>query len=134
MTAPAPVTRALMLERDEHRCIVCWVMVQLEAQHRRAVGMGGSKVRPLIADLVTACTIHNAAFEHGLQAMALRFGWKVRGWVTEPERVPVYDLRGRQWWRLTVEGLRIPITWTAAMQMMTDVYGDAYDEAKGLTK
>jgi hypothetical protein len=121
-----------MLERDLHRCVVCGATVQLEAQHRRAVGMGGSKLLPLIADLVTACSVHNAAFEADLQADALRFGWKVRSWVLFPELVPVFYRRERRWCRLSVEGVRFRVTEVLAMQMMQDVYGDAYDVEKGL--
>lgn len=132
MTAPAPVTRAVMLERDLHRCYVCGVLVSLEAQHRQAVGMGGSKIRPLVFEVITLCTVHNSAAEAELQGQALRYGWKVQKWVKDCTLVPVFDLWGRQWFRLTVEGLRLPIGWPTAMEMMRAVYGGAYDEEKGL--
>jgi hypothetical protein len=132
VSAPLATTRALMLERDTHRCVKCGRRDHLEAQHRRRAGMGGSRVRPLIADLVTACGPHNEAFEHVGQAEALRYGWKVRAWVTLPELVPAYYWLERRWCRLSFEGLRSPITFGEAMEMMQDVYGDAYVIGKGL--
>jgi len=132
MTAPTPVVRAVMLERDAHRCVKCGIRHRLEAQHRRAVGMGGSKVRPLYADLVTACSVHNEEFEHTGQAEALRYGWKVARWVKQPEEVPVYYWLERVWCRLLTDGTRVRVTYAEAMEMMTAVYGDQYVIGKGL--
>jgi hypothetical protein len=122
---PTPVTRAVTYERDGH----------LQYQHRAAVGMGGSKIRPLLVDGLTSCAICNPAYEHELQAQALRFGWKVPSWVRDRGLVgdvPVYYLPERTWYRLRYDGRRIRISQMRAMQMMHDVYGDSYDEEKGL--
>lgn len=135
MSAPAPVTRAVMLERDGHRCVSCLATTHLEAQHRAVVGMGGSKVRPLIAEVVTACTIHNELYEGIMQAEALRFGWKVPTWVRDRELtvdVPVFFRPERTWFQLSTDGRRKRISEFDAMVMMHAVYGDLYDDEKGL--
>jgi hypothetical protein len=132
---PTPATRAVTYERDGHRCVSCGAWVHLQYQHRAAVGMGGSKVRPLFVDGLTSCATCNPAYEHALQAKALRFGWKVPQWVRERGRVadvPVYYLLERTWCRLLTDGRRIRITRAAAMQLMHEVYGESYDDEKGL--
>jgi hypothetical protein len=104
-----------MLARDGGRCVVCPATTGLEAQHRRAVGMGGSNVRPHITDLLTACSTHNEAFEHSLQS-------------TAPGFVPVfYEFEG--WHVLRFDGSRYPIRADQAEEMMRHVYGLAW--AKG---
>lgn len=132
MSAPLPVVRAVMLERDQHRCAACAARSLLEAQHRQAVGAGGSKIRPTLTQLVTLCTFCNEAVEHTLQAVALKNGWKVRGWVTDCSLVPVWYVFERTWYRLTVEGARVRLTVEQAMQMMVEVYGPEYDPELGL--
>lgn len=133
MSAPTPVVRAVMLERDVHRCVKCGIRHHLEAQHRQAVGMGGSKVRPKIHELVTACSEHNARFESDLQGQALKNGWKVPKWVGDCSLVPVYYSFERAWFRLTLESTRERISLEVAIEMMHAVYGDAYDHRTGLS-
>lgn len=135
MSDPTPATRAVTYERDGHRCVSCGAWVQLQYQHRAAVGMGGSKIRPLFVDGLTSCAICNPAYEHELQAQALRFGWKVPSWVRDRDRmadVPVYYLLERTWCRLRLDGGRVRISRARAMQLMHEVYGESYDEEKGL--
>ncbi|PRB09244.1 hypothetical protein CQ047_11235 [Microbacterium sp. MYb72] len=84
--------------------------------------MGGSKNLPAPVDGLALCAICNAGCEGGMQAQALRYGWKVRAWVTNPERVPVFYPREMRWCRL--EGTyRVPITYSVAMEMGCSVYG-----------
>lgn len=132
MSIPTPVVRAVTYERDGHRCVSCGVRTSLQYQHRRAVGMGGSKIPPKLADGVTTCGLCNPAYEAGLQQSALRFGWKVKAWVKHPELVPVYFLLERTWCELTTDGRRLRVSQVRAMEMMTAVYGEQYDEEKGL--
>ena len=127
MTAPTPAVRAVMLERDNEQCVACPTTVRLEAQHRQAVGMGGSGRRPGFVELVTACQEHNARFESDLQTRALAHGWKVRKWVADPGQVPVFYVRSG-WHRLTDDGMRIPISGVFASTMMRAVYGDEWDQ------
>jgi hypothetical protein len=125
VSAPTAKVRAQMLDRDGRHCVVCPATAALEAQHRRAVGMGGSNVRPGITDLLTACSTHNAAFEAGMQGTALLNGWKVRRWVQDPGRVPVfYEFEG--WHVLALDGTRRRITADLAEVMMREVYGLAW--------
>lgn len=136
MADPTPVVRAVTYERDQHRCVSCGATSNLQYQHRDAVGMGGSKIRPVLEEGLTSCAFCNEAYEHTLQKVALKYGWKVRGWVKERHEtlsvVPVYFLPERTWFRLTREGSRVRLARAEAMAMMHAVYGVQYDEEKGL--
>lgn len=121
MSAPTAATRDAVYRRDERRCAACGVMV-LTFQHRRAVGMGGSKNVPSPVDGLSLCGTCNAGCEGAMQAQALRYGWKVRRWVTHPERVPVFYPLEMSWFRL--EGIaRVRISHSVAMEMGCSVYG-----------
>ncbi|WP_292727147.1 hypothetical protein [Microbacterium sp. UBA837] len=126
MSKPTTAVRDSTYERDMHRCVSCGVMVALSFQHRRAVGNGGSKIRPTCEDGLTLCVLCNNRAEHVLQARALYFGWKVRRWVKDPSRVPVYYPHEFGWFRL-VGTRREKITAGAAHEMMRDVYGDEHE-------
>lgn len=133
MSAPTPVVRATTYERDGHRCVSCGATVHLEWQHRKAVGMGGSKIRPRYEEGVTSCAICNPEYEHRLQRKALLLGWKVKGVkaaLEHPEDVPVFYVAEQQWWVLTTRGTRLRISAVEAEQMMLRVYGPEYDEWK----
>lgn len=116
-----------MLERDGHQCVFCGIGVLLEAQHRRAVGMGGSKTSPALDDLIVLCATHNNAAEGALQMLALARGWKVRRFVKEPGLVPVFYAVERVWFVLTKTGERVPISPAVAVEAMRGVYGDEWD-------
>jgi hypothetical protein len=114
-------------QRDNGQCVVCGAREGLSFQHRQAVGMGGSKHRPTCVEGVTACVPCNEAFEHRLQRIALLRGWKVRLWVDDAGRVPVwYPLLGG-WHVLTLDGGREWISAATARVLMVDVYGDEYE-------
>lgn len=115
-----------MYGRDRRRCAACNALDTLTFQHRRAVGMGGSKIRPGAADGLTLCMTCNTACEGSMQHLALAYGWKARRW-TDPTKVPVFYPHEWQWFRL--EGLaRIEVTSMVALDMMHAVYGDEYLE------
>jgi hypothetical protein len=110
--------------RDGRRCVACGALDALTFQHRRAVGMGGSKIKPGVADGLTLCAVCNAACEAEMQQLALAYGWKAKRW-TDPTKVPVYYPHAFQWFRL--EGTeRHPIPAAVALDMMHAVYGDEY--------
>ena len=124
MTAPSTQTRTDVYVRDGYRCVMCTAVDGLTFQHRRAVGMGGSKNLPTTVDGLTLCLTCNKACEHSMQTVALANGWKVRRWAN-PERVPVYYPAEFQWYRL--EGTRrVPISSAVAMEMGCSVYGDEW--------
>lgn len=111
-------------ERDGERCVSCGTAWGLTFQHRRAVGMGGSKLRPGYADGLAACLDCNTRFEQDLQTLALLNGWKVRKWVQDPSRVPYYHAHTGQWYSLESDWpARRQITREQAVAMMLDVYG-----------
>lgn len=121
MAAPTKETREAVYARDQHRCVACGSYL-LTFQHRRAVGMGGSKNLPAPVDGLALCAICNAGCEGAMQARALRYGWKVSRWVTHPEQVPVFYPRLMTWFRL--EGTyRVAISYSVAMEMGCSVYG-----------
>lgn len=126
MADPSPATRTVTYERDRHRCVACGSQRHLTYQHRQAVGMGGSDIRPKLYEGVTACAHHNERFEGDLQQDALRLGWKVRKWVKDCSLVPVYYVSDRSWYRLDRHGERHRISREVAVNMMRDVYGDGY--------
>lgn len=124
MTAPTAEIRDGVYLRDGFRCVMCGAL-EKTFQHRRAVGMGGSRNVPTAVDGLTLCLTCNVACERELQGKALANGWKVRRWVTSPERVPVYFPHEFSWYRL--DGLnRIRISAAVAMEMGCSVYGDEW--------
>ncbi len=132
MSSPTPAVRAVVYERDGERCVSCGATSQLEYQHRQAVGMGGSRERPLFVDGLTSCAHCNPRYEDTLQRAALRFGWKVRGWVEYPGMVPVWYPLERSWFLLGRTGERTRMSHFDAMAAMHEVYGDEYLEGVGL--
>jgi hypothetical protein len=125
MSAPTKQTRADVYQRDGYRCVMCGATDPLTFQHRRAVGMGGSTILPPPVDGLTLCASCNDRCERDLQDRALAHGWKVRKWVTAPERVPVFFPAEFRWYRL--EGTRrVPISSAVAMEMGCSIYGDEW--------
>lgn len=125
MTAPTRETRADTYARDGFRCMMCGAVQPLSFGHRRAVGMGGSRVLPPPIDGLTQCIPCNDRCEGDMQDLALANGWKVRRWVTSPDRVPVYYPLEFAWFRL--EGIRrVQISSAVAMEMGCSVYGDEW--------
>ena len=127
MTAPPKRDRDRLYRRDRHVCVSCGRGVGLQAQHRRAVGQGGSKLAPTLSDLLTSCWGCNPRYEGDMQGDALRYGWKVRRWVTSPAEVPVFVRSLRAWFVLDDDGHRVQVTETKARRMMRAVYGEEAD-------
>lgn len=125
---PTAAMWADIKERDLEQCAMCGTDQDLTHQHRRAVGMGGSKIRPTFEDSLVLCYGDNRDAEGHLQLNALVFGWKVRKWVTDPSRVPVCYPHSIGWARLTVGGHAEPIHADEAAEMMRDVYGEEWDK------
>ncbi len=131
---PTPHVRMGVYERDGHRCVSCG-RLDLTFQHRQAVGMGGSTMRPRFDQGLTACGACNTRYEGDLQAAALRFGWKVKRWVEAAGMVPVFVPREGRWFRLARSAPRREhVTHAEAMRMMRAVYGEQYVEGVGLVR
>lgn len=124
MADPTLLVRGQTYGRDLMRCVVCG-SPNVTFGHRRAVGAGGSKIRPECVDAVTQCLRHNEAAEADGQTLALYRGWKVRRWVQDPGRVPMYYPLEAGWFRL-VDDHRVPITEYQAEWMMREVYGEEW--------
>ena len=136
MADPTAADRQAVYTRDVFRCVRCGGEQLLTVQHRAAVGMGGTKVRPSATELLTACLTCNEAFEHALQNVALLHGWKVPRWLQEKGKregvdlvgdVPVYYAPERIWCVLILNA-RMHITEEQALATMRDIYGPQYDE------
>lgn len=127
MSGPTPATRAGMYRRDHDQCVMCTARYTLTHGHRRAAGMGGSKIRPSITDSVTLCAECNGRCERDLQTRALWYGTKVRKWVKDPAMVPMYYPFLFGWARLTEGGEAVPISAQEAARMMRAVYGEEWD-------
>lgn len=125
---PTPQVRMAVYQRDGVRCVACAAWNPLSFQHRRATGMGGSKIRPTVVDGVCACVPCNVEFERGLQIKALLRGWKVPRWVKVPALVPVFYPLFGGWHVLGQDGTRVPVSVKVALDMMRDVYGDEYEK------
>lgn len=121
---PTPSTRETVYTRDGNRCVACHTPDTLTFQHRRAVGMGGTKNPPHPTDGLVLCATCNTAAESNMQTLALAFGWKVRRWAN-PTRVPVYYPHEFAWYRLDGD-TRIPVGGVEAIDMMHAVYGDQW--------
>jgi hypothetical protein len=112
VTGPTAAVRALVVERDEGRCVACGrvcVPFSYSLQHRRARGMGGDK-RPdtnqpqnLIVLCGHATGSHFSDGGEGCHARAERrrseqhgHGWWIGQW-EDPLEVPVTSWRGPIW-------------------------------------
>lgn len=128
MSEPTVHVRMAVYERDGVRCVACGAWNPLSFQHRRAVGMGGSKLRPAVVDGLCACIGCNNAFEHSLQRVALLRGWKVKRSVKQPALVPVFYPLFGGWHVLSQDGTRVPVSDAVALGMMREVYGPEYEK------
>lgn len=134
MIAPTSDVRAETYFRDGNQCASCGTHALLTFQHRGAVGMGGSKIMPLVVEGLTLCLECNDRTERDLQTKALLHGWKVRRWVQQQGRcqdVPVFYAHLGVWFRLD-DLERIRITEADALAMMYAVYGREEYEKWGL--
>lgn len=127
MAAPTKAIRELVYARDHYRCAACGRMRPLEFQHRQAVGMGGSKLRPEAWEGLVLCSPCNYRAEGDMQASALKHGWKVKRWIPHAGVVPVFYAWRGQWCVLDL-GVALPITSEEAEALMVQAYGDEYEE------
>jgi hypothetical protein len=98
-------TRSMVYDRDGSRCPSCGFTSPLSIQHRINRGMGGSKLRDNLANLLTMCIGCNTALEAdaSFRTSGLHMGWKLNSWDDEA-RVPVYFQYAREWRLLTDDG------------------------------
>lgn len=105
MAVSAKVRRQVY-ERDGFMCVSCGRTDTLTLQHRVNRGMGGSKTRDGVQNLVTMCAIENQRLEANpdFAAVGVENGWKLRSW-ENPLNVPVF-FAFDGWFYLTADGKR----------------------------
>lgn len=117
MSSVSARVRALVVERDEGRCVRCGVQLfddgrpvrQYSLQHRRARGMGGSKAGDTNGpqNLILVCG-HATGGGWGVQGSGCHHlmesrnsaGWERGWWIKQgenPLEIPVSTWRGRVW-------------------------------------
>ena len=87
--------RALIYERDNHRCCHCGETEAIGLQHRISKGMGGSRLLDVPSNLLTMCNVSNAALESDpdFAELGRLNGWKLSRW-QDPLTTPVMYLVG----------------------------------------
>ena len=132
---PKTVTRALY-RRDDYQCAATGDHNGLTPQHRRALGMGGSKspVSNGLGNLLTLRADVNERMESDLMQVGLAFGWKVRAWITRPSIVPVLYRVDGVWRMLREDGSRDDITSAEAWEVMRNVYGPEWERWRAVAR
>ena len=98
-----------LLERDGGRCYHCGATGDnLVPQHRLNRGMGGSKERERLSNIITLCSIVNGLLESDADVARLgrEKGWKLSVY-EDPLKVPVYETWSGKSWLLKDDGTRV---------------------------
>jgi len=98
----------LYLDRDQSRCYHCGITGdQLIPQHRAGRGMGGSKIRNRISNIIVFCSNANGALESDPEFAQLgrELGWKLSAY-EDPTTTPIFEAWSGSWWILNDEGSR----------------------------
>jgi hypothetical protein len=127
MTKPTDEVRQGTYRREHFRCIRCGKNAPT-FQHRQADGMGGSRRTPTLVDGVAACLWCNEGFEAAGQTEALVYGWKVRSWVVDAGRVPVFNKPLRLWAQLMPDGGVRVLQPPEAHDAMRRIYGSEWEQ------
>lgn len=129
---PTKEVRKQTYMRDRNRCAACGALSPLTFQHRNNAIRA---TRPTYPEGLTLCGLCNALCEASMQTKAFCYGWKVRSWVEEPGRVPVFYQPENTWWLLEPDGTRSPLSRVYGRSLMIGVYGDQWeawrDEIRG---
>ena len=100
-------TRRIVMDRDKGKCLHCGVTENLQIQHRRNKGIGGSKLLDGFQNLIVVCAAYNYAMEADADVArdAREFGHKLQSWrdITDP----VFDQSELTWYKLTEDGDRV---------------------------
>jgi hypothetical protein len=98
------VIRDKVLQRDQSTCWHCGETEAISIQHRQNRGMGGSKTRDRLDNLIVLCSAQNLLIESDAMAAALArdYGWKLNSW--DHYSQPLLDMNLRRWYRLDEKG------------------------------
>ena len=96
--------RDKVLKRDDGQCWHCGETEAISIQHRANRGMGGSKLRDRLDNLMVLCSAMNLAIESdSVQAGYARdYGWKLNSW--DDYSKPVFDNQRSKWFNLNLDG------------------------------
>lgn len=99
--------RKLVYARDGEACWHCGATDGLSIQHRANKGMGGSKNRDRLDNLLTFCLEGNQRMESdaNFANVARDNGWKLSSWT--PYSSPVWNAWQRQWFVIDLDGNKI---------------------------
>ena len=96
--------RDKVIQRDHSTCWHCGESEAISIQHRQNRGMGGSKTRDRLDNLIVLCSAFNALIES--DAMAASFardnGWKLNSW--DDYTTPVFNKNFGKWYQLDLNG------------------------------
>lgn len=100
--------RSLVYQRDEQLCVACGTDQDMTLQHRANRGMGGSKSRDRVENLVCMCSHHNQLLEMDAEfaQRGRRLGWKLNSW-DNPLDCPVFYVKDGAFFYLSGRGTRI---------------------------
>lgn len=98
--------RDKVIQRDHSTCWHCGESEAISIQHRQNRGMGGSKTRDRLDNLIVLCSAQNVLIESDADAgnLARDYGWKLNSWDLYSH--PVFDMNTRRWYRLDEKGNR----------------------------
>lgn len=96
--------REKVLQRDQSTCWHCGETQAISIQHRQNRGMGGSKTRDRLDNLIVLCSAQNLLIESDAMAaeLARDYGWKLNSWTDYSQ--PLLDMNSRRWYRLDEKG------------------------------
>jgi len=99
--------RKIVYARDGHACWHCGATDGLSIQHRANKGMGGSKTRDRLDNLLTFCLEGNQRMEAdaSFANQARDNGWKLPSWTTYDS--PVWSAWQKKWFVIDADGNKI---------------------------
>lgn len=102
--------RDKVIQRDHSTCWHCGESEAISIQHRQNRGMGGSKTRDRLDNLIVLCSAFNVLIESDATAagFARDKGWKLSSW--DDYTTPVFNKNFGKWYLLTQSGEKIETT------------------------
>jgi len=96
----------MVLERDKYLCWHCSESEAISIKHRQNRGMGGSKTKDTMNNLIVLCSKLNFLIEADtkMAELARSKGWKLNSW--DSLETPLFDNNVNSWFYLDAQGNR----------------------------